>query len=88
MKAKSSVKESRTEWNRLKQMRDSEIDYSDIPKIDKSFFKHAELRMPQRKKSVSLRLDPDVLDWFKHRGRGYQTKINAVLRAYVEAHEH
>lgn len=88
MKAKSSVGESRTEWNRLKRMRDSEIDYSDIPKLDKSFFKHTELRMPQRKKSVSLRLDPDVLAWFKHGGRGYQTKINAVLKAYVEAHEH
>jgi len=88
MKAKSSVRESRTEWNRLKQMPDSKIDYSDIPKLDKSFFKQAKLRMPKRKKSVSLRLDPDVLAWFKHRGRGYQTKINAVLKAYVEAHEH
>jgi len=87
MKAKSSVRESRTEWSRLKQLRDSEIDYSDIPKLDKSFFKHAKLRMPQRKKSVSLRLDLDVLTWFKHGGRGYQTKINAILKAYVEAHQ-
>jgi uncharacterized protein (DUF4415 family) len=36
---------------------------------------------------VSLRLDSDVLDWFKQQGKGYQTRINAVLRAYMEAHE-
>ncbi|MFC1463188.1 BrnA antitoxin family protein [Verrucomicrobiota bacterium] len=69
-------------------MPDSDIDFSDIPKLDKGFFSRAQVRMPKRKKSVSLRLDPDVLDWFKHEGRGYQTRINAVLRAYVEAHQH
>ncbi len=88
MKAKNTIRESRTDWNRLKEMPDSEIDYSEVPKLDKAFFKHAKLRMPKRKQSVSLRLDPDVLDWFKHKGRGYQTRINAILRAYVEAHQH
>lgn len=87
MKAKNTIRESRTDWNRLKEMPDSEIDYSDVSKLDKSFFKHAKLRMPKRKQSVSLRLDPDVLDWFKRKGRGYQTRINAILRAYVEAHQ-
>lgn len=38
-----------------------------------------------RKAAVSLRLDADVLDWFRARGAGYQTRINAVLRAYMEA---
>ena len=88
MKAKNTIRESRTDWNRLKEMSDSEIDCSDVPKLDKSFFKHAQVRMPKRKQSVSLRLDPDVLDWFKHKGQGYQTRINAILRAYVEAHQH
>ena len=69
-------------------MPDSDIDLSDIPKLGKGFFSHAQVRMPKRKKSVSLRLDPDVLEWFKHEGKGYQTRINAVLRAYVEAHQH
>jgi uncharacterized protein (DUF4415 family) len=41
---------------------------------------------PDRKTLVSLRLDPDVLVWFKRQGKGYQTRINAVLRAYVKAH--
>ena len=45
------------------------------------------VRVPARKRSVTLRLDPRVLDFFKGEGRGYQTRINAVLRAYVEAQE-
>lgn len=39
----------------------------------------------ERKKQVTLRLDADVLEWFRAQGRGYQTQINALLRAYVEA---
>jgi uncharacterized protein (DUF4415 family) len=87
MKAKNTIRESRTDWNRLKEMPDSEIDFSDVPKLDKAFFSRAQVRMPKRKKSVSLRLDPDVLEWFKNEGKGYQTRINAVLRAYVEARQ-
>jgi uncharacterized protein (DUF4415 family) len=44
--------------------------------------------MPARKRSISLRVDPDILDWFKKQGPGYQTRINAVLKAYVRAHQH
>ena len=87
MKAKNTTKESRTDWNRLKSIKDSEIDVSDIPKLDASFFKRAQLRMPRPKKAVSLRLDPDVLEWFKEQGEGYQTRINAVLRLFKEAHQ-
>ena len=87
MKAKNTLKESRTDWNRLKSMKDSEIDVSDIPKLDASFFKRAKLRMPRPKQAVSLRLDPDVVEWFKEQGEGYQTRINAVLRMYKEAHQ-
>ena len=45
----------------------------------------AEIVEPATKKMISLRLDPDVLDWFKAQGKGYQTRINNVLRSYVEA---
>ena len=41
--------------------------------------------MPEPKKAVSLRIDPDILDFFKSQGKGYQTRMNAVLRAYMEA---
>ncbi len=66
-------------------MRDRDIDHSNVPPLDASFFKKATLRLPQRKRPVALRLDPDVLAWFKRHGKGYQTRINAVLRLYMEA---
>ncbi len=44
------------------------------------------LPMPRRKTHASLRLDADVLDWFRSQGKGYQTKINAILRSYFEQH--
>lgn len=86
MKQESTTRESRTDWARLGETADSGIDLSDIPKLGKSFFKHAKLRMPKTKRAVSLRLDPDVLAWFRGQGKGYQTRINAVLRMYMEAH--
>jgi uncharacterized protein (DUF4415 family) len=87
MKAKNTIRESRTDWGRLTTMPDASIDLSDIPALDKAFFDRARVRMPQRKRSISLRVDPDVLEWFKDQGRGYQTRINAVLKAYVRAHQ-
>jgi len=69
-------------------MRDDEIDSSDIPKIDPAMFKKMVIRMPQPKELVSIRIDPDVLGWFRQQGRRYQTRMNAVLRSYVEAHSH
>lgn len=44
------------------------------------------LKPVEPKKQVTLRLDADVLDWFKAQGRGYQTRINALLREYMKAH--
>ena len=67
-------------------MDDSEIDYSDIPETDEEFWKNAKLVIPDQKAKISIRLDKDILEWFKAEGKGYQTKINAVLRSYIEAH--
>ena len=86
MRKSSTTKESRTDWKRLAAKGDSKIDTSEVPELDKDFFRHAELRLPKNKRMVSLRLDSDVLDWFRQQGKGYQTRINAVLRAYIEAH--
>ena len=52
------------------------------------WFDKARVVMPKKKEVVTLRLDPDVMEWFRHDGKGYQTRINAVLRAFVEAHDH
>jgi uncharacterized protein (DUF4415 family) len=65
-------------------MTDADIDTGDILPLDERFFANARLRMPKRKESITIRLDPDILVWFKSLGKGYQTRINAVLRAYME----
>ena len=64
---------------------DEDIDYSDIPEAGEDFWRRAELQMPQPKKGVYIRLDADVLDWLKSKGRGYQTRMNAMLRALMES---
>jgi uncharacterized protein (DUF4415 family) len=75
-----------SDLKRVKKMKDEEIDYSDIPELDEAFFQKAVIVLPTPKASVCIRLDQDVLDWFKSQGKGYQTRINALLRAYMEAH--
>jgi len=64
---------------------DKAVDTSDIPPLDAAFWQNARVVMPGGKRQVTLRLDAEVLDRFKAGGRGWQTRINAVLRAYVEA---
>lgn len=71
----------------LKNIRDEDIDTSDIPELDEEWFKRAKLVMPQNKESITLRLDKQVLDYFKAQGKGYQTRINALLKTYVEAQQ-
>jgi uncharacterized protein (DUF4415 family) len=64
---------------------DDKIDYGDIPPLpDAGWAKAVEL--PGTKRQITLRLDAEVLDYFRHTGKRYQTRINAVLRSYVEAH--
>lgn len=87
------TKEQKARLQKLADMPDSEIDFSDIPPLTDDFFKNA-VRNPyyQRalKEQLTIRLDADILDWFKRRakdGKGYQTDINKALRAFVEAEE-
>ena len=86
MNVKGSKKKSQTDWDSVDKMSDKDIDTSDIPELDENFFKNAELNMPSRKQSITVRLDSDVLEWFRKQGKGYQTKINAILRTYMDAH--
>lgn len=69
----------------LEAIPDDAIDYSDIPPVEDEFWERAVLVMPAGKERLTLRLDHEVVDYFKRGGRGYQTRINAVLRAYVKA---
>jgi len=66
-------------------MRNSDIDYSDIPSLDKSFLKRATTTWPPQKKQLTIRLDADILEWLKGHGRGYQTRINRILRVVMES---
>ena len=90
MKQESTLKESLTDWERLDAIQDDEIDLSDVPEITPELFAKAVVRQGLKtkpaKKQVTIRLDEDVLHWFRTQGRGYQTRINALLRAYMEAH--
>ena len=79
-------KHSRTDWKRINAMQDKDIDFSDIPEQGPEFFKNAIL-WPGPKQQITLRLDPDVLRFFRKTGRGYQTAINAVLRKYMEVQQ-
>lgn len=78
---------SKKRLKEIKAMRDEDIDYSDIPETDEAFWKHAEIIMPEPKQGVYIRLDSDILSWFKKEGKGYQTRINSILRTYYEAHK-
>ncbi len=79
----------RFDWERLRTMSDSAIgagiaaDPDALP-TDDDFWKGAKIVMPAPKETITIRLDADLLAWFRQ-GKGYQTKINAVLRAYVKA---
>jgi len=72
---------------RLDAVKDENIDYSDIPELDDEFWENAVIEYPEKKKPITLRLDADLLEWFKSMGKGYQTRINAILRSYYEAHK-
>jgi len=73
---------------RIDALKDEAIDYSEIPDLStlgKEFWKNAVVKRAEPKAQVTIRLDREVLDWFKAQGKGYQSRINAVLRAYKEA---
>jgi uncharacterized protein (DUF4415 family) len=86
----ASRKKTGTDWTRLRRMTNPEIrrgiaDDPDAQPTDASFWKNAKLVWPTRKQVVTMRLDADLLRWFRQQ-RGYQTRINAILRAYMTAH--
>lgn len=80
-------RKSLTDWERLRHMTDAEIEASikdDPDWSDDWNWSEAVLIVPPKKKAISIRVDEDVLDYFKNEGAGYQRRINAVLRSYME----
>ena len=82
----------RTDWDRVRKLTDEEIaaavasDPDAPPLLDAEWFRNARLVQYVVKVPVSIRLDEDVVRWFKRQGPRYQSRMNAVLRAFVEAH--
>ena len=87
MNAQDLKKPSETNWERVDEMTDEEIDTSDSAPLDETFFANARLRMPEKKVSVTIDVDADVLEWFKAQGEEFQQRINAALKIYAEAHK-
>jgi len=92
MKPASTSRKSRTDLKRLKSTKDAEIVVDkDAPAWTPEMFARAMVRKglaPVRTKSLlSLRVDSDVLAWFRAQGRGYQSRMNALLRAFMKAHK-
>ena len=74
---------SETDLQRIDAMCDADIDTSDIPPLGEDFFRRAAIRKREPKISITLRVDKHVLEWFKSTGRGYQSRMNAVLKTYA-----
>ncbi len=90
VKGFSGLKKGKTDWARLRRLKDEEIDFSDIPELtDEELTQMAWTtpRAPQSgaKVTISMRIDPDLLDWYKRLGRGYQSRMHMVLRAFMQA---
>jgi uncharacterized protein (DUF4415 family) len=90
MKKKATLAKSGSDWKRLSVMNSDSIDTSEIPEIAPEQFARAIVRRGLKpsatKVQLTIRVDRDVLEWYRKKGRGYQTRINRLLRAYMEAH--
>jgi len=84
--------QSKTDWNIIDAMDDGEIDLVDTPEVSIEQFAKGVVRKGlkpiENKSQVTLRIDADVLSWFKSQGKGYQTSINTLLKEYMKAHLH
>jgi uncharacterized protein (DUF4415 family) len=83
--------ESQTDWEKVRATTKAELEASIAADPDEPQdvdWTQAFVGMPSPKQDIHIRLDADILNWFKATGRGYQTRINAVLRAFVESRKH
>lgn len=82
--------ESKTDWKRVEAMSRTEVERlaeKDEGWLEPDWESTVMVGLPPAKRDIHIRLDGDILDWFKARGRGYQTRINAVLRAFVQTRQ-
>lgn len=87
--------DSKTDWHRVAALTDAEVEAAaqadtEAPPPDDQFWRTARIVMPEpraAKRHQGMRLDAEVIDWFKAQGPGWQTRMNAVLKSYVDAHK-
>jgi len=82
--------ESKTDWERVKAMSRTEVERladKDEGPLPDDWESKVTVGLPPAKQDIHIRLDGDILEWFKAHGKGYQTRINAVLRAFVQTRE-
>jgi uncharacterized protein (DUF4415 family) len=85
--SRDNPRRGKTDWKKVDKLTDAEIDASirnDPDWSDDWNWSDAVLVIPPKKKAISIRVDEDVLDYFKHDGAGYQRRMNAVLRSYMQ----
>jgi len=85
MKLDESTGKGLTDWEAFHNMRDEDIDLSDIPELDKNFWKYAKIVRPDTTQQVTLRIKRSVLGYFKAGGKGYQTRMKQVLESFVKS---
>jgi uncharacterized protein (DUF4415 family) len=89
--ASRKSRKSRTDWKRVDALKDSAIDFCDTPELTPEMFTRAVVRRGlqpvPRKTQLTIRIDRDVLEWYRKQGPGYQTRINTLLRSYMQEHQ-
>ncbi len=76
---------SQTDWTRIEAMTDEQIDTTDIPPLTEAFFAKAKVRVPLV--TLTIQMDPTLLEWYKTQGENYKQRMIAALRIYMVAHE-
>jgi uncharacterized protein (DUF4415 family) len=88
MRKPATSRKSRTDWKRVDAPGDGRIDFSDTPELMPEVFARAVVRRGLKpiagKKQLTVRIDSDLLEWYRRQGPGYQTRTNALLRAYMQ----
>ncbi len=89
-KRTSTISKPKTDWDQVDALTDEQVRGAidadpDAHPTDENFWKTAKVVMPRPKETITIRLDADVLEWFRGSGKGYQTRINAILRSNMHA---
>jgi uncharacterized protein (DUF4415 family) len=94
MSKKSILEDSHTDWERIKKLKDEEIDLSDSPELSEDMLSKAVLRLggrkvPKKKVRINILLDADIVAYYKtiSGGKGYQTLINETLKQNIFQHD-